>query len=64
MQAKLSISLLPPHTLIHHQPHPILELHDSLGRDWFALHHIQMESVMQREHLATHARGDNSGLAF
>ena len=55
---------LPLHPLIHHQPHPILKLHDSLWRDGFALDHIQMKAVMQLEHLALHAWGDNSGLAF
>ena len=35
-----------------------------LGRDGFALHHIQMKTVMQRDDLAPHARFYNSGLAF
>ena len=43
---------------------PFIELHDSLGWDGFALNHIQMKAVMQREHFATHTNGDHSGLAF
>jgi len=55
---------LPAHPLIHHQPHPILELHYGPGQDGSALHHIQMKAVMQRDDLALHARLDDSRLAF
>ncbi len=64
MQAGLSISLLPPHPLIHHQPQPTLEPHSGPGRDWGDIGDIQVEAVMQREHLALHARFDNRRLAF
>ena len=64
MQAKLSISLLPPHPLIDHQVHAAVELHYSLERDGFALDHIQMKAVMQRKHLTLHAWRHHSGLAF
>ena len=53
---------LPPHPLIHHQRHPILELHNSFGRDGFDLGHIQMEAVMQRDDFALHAGGNDGGL--
>ena len=43
---------------------PFIELHDNLGWDGFALHHIQVKAVMQREHLALHAWSDHSRLAF
>ena len=57
-------NLLPLHPLIHHQGDAILKLHYGRGQDGFALHHIQMEAVMQREYLALHARCDHGGLAF
>ena len=60
----LTSNPLPLHPLIHHQPHPILELHNSFGRDGFDIGDIQMEAVMQRDDLTLHARCDNSGLAF
>ena len=61
---ELTSNLLPPQPLIRHQGHATVELHDSFGRDGFALDHIQMEAVMQRDDLATHARCDHSGLSF
>jgi len=55
--------VLPLHPLIHHQGHASLKPHDGLGRDGFDLGDIQMEAIMLREHLALHARCDDSGLA-
>ncbi len=55
---------LPLHPLIHHQRYATVELHSGCGWDGFDLHHIQLKAIVQRKHLATHAWGDNSGLAF
>jgi len=54
----------PLHPLIDHQGHAIVEPHYGLGRDGFALGDIQVKAIVQRKHLALHARCDNSRLAF
>ena len=45
---ELTSVLLPPHSLIHHQRH-LLELHNGLGRDGFALGDIEVKAVVQRD---------------